>query len=751
MAEAAMRIDSVSLVNFGSHAAKTWEPGDARLTVVTGPNGAGKSTLLVDAPLFALFGDVPDGSGPDQLVRIGATDMSATLEFTLDGRRYRFIRRRTVRAGGKTSADAQVQLVDGSWKPLASGAREVSAEASRLLRMDQHTFRTAVILAQGDAKRFMDATPGKGTPAAPGRAAILSTLVVDPAFALAEAKARDEARDLEATTAADRGQRERLSDAIAELEPMRDQVTRWGAQVHDAAQRQTAAAAERDGLQGMLVDVGAKLAAGASAETDVTRLEGERAGMADRYRREQKAIADAAAAADAARATMANAGDVDQAIADVPSMRLEVEGLEKVEADDRRLGTEAREKLEAIATAERPYVSQRAAWEAQRDAARARVTELIEHGKAGTAVCQTCGQTIGREQAITQLAAARARLKELEAGEPKVPLAIDREKAALERIRIRQTELDWDPSFLNEARRQLAELERTAARGEAIAAARSALETAKTTTAEATAELARIATAGEQVAASLAEAKAKVAGLAGLHDERARLQGMLAAVGEQIRVLEGERREAERALAQAEASVARLEQLIAERDELTARLAGAELDLARLRRLVGAFGVRGIPARVVESVLPELVEHANELLGQLRPGMTLDLRATRAKADGSGTIEALDIWIRDQRGERQRWSGGEGTSIAMSIAVALSRLGAARSGARVATLVIDEPDGLDSESRRAFGQALRVLAHRGDLERVAVITHQDGIPDFADDVVELEPVIESIDSIGLVA
>ena len=69
----------------------------------------------------------------------------------------------------------------------------------------------------------------------------------------------------------------------------------------------------------------------------------------------------------------------------------------------------------------------------------------------------------------------------------------------------------------------------------------------------------------------------------------------------------------------------------------------------------------------------------------------------------------------------------------------------------MATLVIDEPDGLDADSRRAFGQALRVLAHRGDLERVAVITHQDGIPDFADDVVEIEqdeapsgPVVEQV-------
>jgi hypothetical protein len=751
MAEARMRIDLISVVNLGPHAAKSWEPRDARLSVIVGPNGAGKSTLLVDGPCWALFGDVPDGSGPDQLVRIGATDMSVTLELTLDGRRYRFVRRRTIRAGGKTSADAQEQLVDGTWKPLASGAREVSAEAARLLRMDQHTFRTAVILAQGDAKRFMDATPGKGTPQAPGRAAILSTLVVDPAFALGEARAREEARDLEATTAADRGARERTSDAI---ELLGDSEAIRGVAAANLANLTTAIASAGDrriAINARLLELAVELAAGEAAEAAVTRLEAERASLADRYRREQKAITDAAAAADGARAILSQADDVARAVEDVSTMRLEAEGLERAERLDAELASQVRAKLDAIAELERPYELEHASWSVRWKDAKKKVGELEEHGRAGTSVCQACGQPIGQDTALKQLADGRAYVKELEAAEPKRPLAIDREKAALEGLRRRQVEHDWDPGILIEARRQLAELERTAARADAIAAARGALETAKTTAADATAELGRITIAGEALAQQLAAARARIAGLGALHVEHGNLEGDLAGVRVEIDALETRRGQAERALAQAEAGVERLDQLIAERDTLTSSLASAELDLALLRRLVAAFGVKGIPARVIESVLPELVEHANELLGQLRPGMTLDLRATRAKADGSGTIEALDIWIRDGRGERQRWSGGEGTSIAMSIAVALSRLGAARSGARVATLVIDEPDGLDSESRRAFGQALRVLAHRGDLERVAVITHQDGIPDFADDVVELEPVIESLDSIGLVA
>lgn len=746
-----MRIDLVSVVNFGSHAAKSWQPDDARLTVVTGPNGAGKSTLFVDAPCWALFGEVPGSYSPDELVRIGATDMSVTLELTLDGVRHRFIRRRTLRAGGKTSADAQQRLPDGTWKPLASGSREVSAEAARILRMDQHTFRTVVVIAQGDAKRFMDATPGKGTPTAPGRAAILSTLVVDPAFALAEVRARDEARTLEATVAMDRSTLERLDDAIAELEPVvgilaerRDEASAIAA---DIEQRRAARDAAEDRLRGLE----AKLADASPTADAIARVEAEVAELVARHRTVSARKAASTAAIATVEATLADASAVDEADDLLPVLRLEVKQLERVEASDAALVAQHRAKLDELAEIEKPYEIEHATWSVEWKNAKKRVAEAEDHGRAGTSICQACGQPIEQKVALEQLAAARATLRELEAAEPKRPLSIDRIKAEIVRLESKQRELDWDPGILLEARRQLAEAERTAARGEAIAAARRRLDDERSAIVEADAELTTIGAAGQAARSRLEELNATQAGLVGLGAERDEAMLEVTRIRADIEGLEVRGRDVDRHVARLEADVTRLETMRAEHDTISSTLAGAEHALALLRRMATALGVKGIPARVVEGVLPELVDYANDMLGQLRPGMTLDLRATRAKADGTGTIEALDIWIRDHRGERQRWSGGEGTSIAMSIAVGLSRLGAQRSGARVATQIIDEPDGLDHDSRRAFGEAALILAHWGDLERVAVITHQDGIPDFADAVIELEPVIESIDSIGLVA
>jgi DNA repair exonuclease SbcCD ATPase subunit len=65
---------------------------------------------------------------------------------------------------------------------------------------------------------------------------------------------------------------------------------------------------------------------------------------------------------------------------------------------------------------------------------------------------------------------------------------------------------------------------------------------------------------------------------------------------------------------------------------------------------------------------------------------------------------------------------------------------ARRSGSPISLLVIDEPEGLDVESRKAFGQALRAIAHRGDLDRVLVVSHYDDIADFADLVLRVEKV-----------
>jgi energy-coupling factor transporter ATP-binding protein EcfA2 len=76
-------------------------------------------------------------------------------------------------------------------------------------------------------------------------------------------------------------------------------------------------------------------------------------------------------------------------------------------------------------------------------------------------------------------------------------------------------------------------------------------------------------------------------------------------------------------------------------------------------------------------------------------------------------------------------------SVSLALAVGLSRLVARRAGTAIRTLVIDEPDGLDADARRAFGQALRVLAHQGELERVVLVSHHPDLAEYADEVYQV--------------
>ncbi len=724
-----MRLERIALTGFLSHGSTDWSPNGARLVSLVGANGAGKSSLL-DAVSYALFDDAR--ARTDELVQLGATNMSATIEFAFAGERYRVTRGRTTRSGGKSFLELHIAAADG-WTPLTRETiRDTEQAIAELLRLDAATFKTAVLLGQGEANRFALATAAE-------RKRILGTVLGLDVYARAEERARDVARELDATVAGDRSHLQRTSDAIAELEPVREVLAT--ARVEAVALQATleAQGSARKAAEAVLEGLTTRQAAAEARAADVGRIRAEIIELANRHAATRARRDASTGASAAAEATLADAGGVELAAAELPAARAQVAQLVAGEGEDRRLGVDIAAQRQRLVDVERPFDQSYATWKAQAMAAIDRCAELEAHARSGSAVCVTCGQAIDDATARQQLDVARAGRDELAAAEPKAPLAIARESAALQRLESRRRELAWDPELLVDLRSQLLALERTAARGEAIAAARDTLERERAGVVAADAELAAIGTAGQAARARLEELTAAAA-------ERDELAGQVGAARDELaRIVAGweqadaERRELDRRIAQAEANVARLEQLTAERDQATARLAAADVELGRLRRLVVAFGVTGIPARIIEGVLPELAAYANELLGQLRPGVTLELRAQRAKKDGKGVVEALDLIVRDEVGERPLalFSGGERMSVSLALAVGLSRLVARRAGTAIRTLVIDEPDGLDADARRAFGQALRVLAHQGELERVVLVSHHPDLAEYADEVYQV--------------
>jgi DNA repair exonuclease SbcCD ATPase subunit len=729
-----MRIDRYELTNFGAHGHTVYEPGDARLCIIQGENGLGKTTLVSEALGYALYRDFRGSvNGP---VRIGQTDGSVAIEFVLNGDRYRAIRRRTTKGAGKSSSDLQIQGPGGAWSPVASGDKEVPAEVRELLHMDAGTFRTSVSLAQRDLERFVKATASE-------RKAILAEIVVDPRFAPAAALAGKRARDLEADLGKSRSHLEQLLTRLAGRPEVEELLAGHRADLEASGEQLAIQAAARDALDERIRTIDLALAAADAIADQVRGLEAERVVAGESWRRAAGRITGATRSIEDAERILASADDVAAAAARLVEVRAQVEVLVAAQSDDTRLageisakaaGLEAsnREYSDAVSTHRAAYVSARNQVDAL--AARAATLEPV--------ICEQCGHPNVVDQAGIReaLRAAREEFTALEAtGEPKPPTGLLRDKAALASLEGKRRELGFDGAALTTLHREVADLERVAARGEAMAAAQATIERDQATIAEAEAEKVAVAARGQAIATRIAELTVQLAASEPLRAERVQVGAQQTQVRSVIAELERSQTIGIQLVARDEATLEELDRVQAEQDELTGSLKDLQVTLERLRYLAGRFGLKGIPARVIEGVLPELTRYANDALGQLF-GLRLDIRATRSSADGKSTIEELDLVVtKDGVGEVEmaRASGGQSTAIALAMALGLARLNARRAGTAIRSLVVDEPEGLDVIRLKALGTYLRDLVHTGELDRVFVITHTTELAEFGDRVDEV--------------
>ncbi|HUG14346.1 MAG TPA: SMC family ATPase [Thermomicrobiales bacterium] len=174
-----------------------------------------------------------------------------------------------------------------------------------------------------------------------------------------------------------------------------------------------------------------------------------------------------------------------------------------------------------------------------------------------------------------------------------------------------------------------------------------------------------------------------------------------------------------------ERQLAELDRFDEERARLSTEATALGLDSGALRELSEAFGRNGIQALIIESILPELEDKANELLQRMSSSnLRVSFRSQREALSSDRMIETLDIIIRDEYGERPYalYSGGEAFRVNFAVRVALSKLLARRAGANIDMLVIDEGFGTqDSRGRDGLIEALRSI--EGDFRKILVITH----------------------------
>ena len=166
------------------------------------------------------------------------------------------------------------------------------------------------------------------------------------------------------------------------------------------------------------------------------------------------------------------------------------------------------------------------------------------------------------------------------------------------------------------------------------------------------------------------------------------------------------------------------------RGRLAGELATFKKQQALLEELRLAFGKNGVPAMIIESVLPELEATANELLGKMTAGRMNVRFETQRQTQAGNVSETLDLRINDEIGERayEMFSGGEAFRINFAVRIALSKLLAHRAGARLQTLFVDEGFGTqDAQGRERLVEAIQAIEQ--DFERIFIITHIDELRD----------------------
>jgi len=140
--------------------------------------------------------------------------------------------------------------------------------------------------------------------------------------------------------------------------------------------------------------------------------------------------------------------------------------------------------------------------------------------------------------------------------------------------------------------------------------------------------------------------------------------------------------------------------------------------------VIQAFSSAGIPHLIIQSVLDDWQIEANNLLGQLRPGLQLSFYVEKEDSNGNAR-DTLDIKYSLNNRDREygQLSGAQRVSIAFALKLGLSFLLQKMFGADIKLLLLDEIDqSLDKAGVDAFADIVKFF--QKDFT-ILVITHND--------------------------
>lgn len=657
---------------------------------LVGPNGAGKSSLL-EAITWALWGKARTNA-PDELIHHERTEMRVVFTFDQSGSKYEVTRQRKSDKRGSSALELRGwDSATESWRSLTEATiRGTQSRIDNLLRLDYETFVNSAFLAQGRADEFTMKTPNQ-------RKEVLANILGLDIWDILENRAKEKARNA----------REEIQRLEGRLDEIERELSRRGEYEQEYARSGEAAQTASAALQ--------------EAETQWANLEQARAQLVTHQRqiddlttrivRTEKEIKEAAEEME----VVSVQADIEAITGALSDVREALQQLDPIQEKHNKLALQGVElsnesaRLEGLNAALGPAT----------EPIKVRVDTLRS---ATEPLCPTCGQALTEEH-------REDLVRELE-GE----VETRREHFRNNRKRIAELvhnifELDRGLKRTSHLLSDRSELERKV--GE--------LENAQSHAGKAAQRAARIEKMIERWSKSLEMDRKKRLESEELAD-KSELGLKAASISkETLEKLRLGKRLADEKVGGARQRMAALESLAEQRQKLLDERALEAENQGLFEDLQVAFSKRGVPAMIIETVVPELEQSANKLLKLMTDEkMAVQIKTLRTLKSGDER-EVLDIIISDELGTRSYdlYSGGESFRINFAIRIALSRLLARRAGAQLRSLFIDE--GFGSQDARGREQLVAAInSIQDDFELILVITHIDEMKDAFPTRIEVE-------------
>ena len=748
-----MRIEQITVSNFGSYADATLDLREVSAAVVVGINGAGKSTLVVDSVLWALFGTCRTDA--DAMMKLGELVMSVSVQFSLNGQTYRVTRTRSKQTkAGKSELSLSVQN-GGEWvSNSGSKLTDTQQKILDLLNADYSLFTSTGYLLQGQADRFSRATASE-------RKAILAQILRLDQYSLLKQAAGRKANECQVRMVEKDERLKALKDTLGDLDQLQ--------LAHDNARVNKAKTETLLHLKDVEIDANKTNIATLQAKREsLSVIEEQKAGLATKL----TGLQSRRMKADEQRTRLEKILSNRQAI---EAKVIELGGLEKEEAELNHSTDTATEEAQIIGKRIQSVQEEVQAHYTIQTEKQSRIDKLSSQLDAKVAAYQQetarLEESLKRDVQVSDLLGKVPCSSDLQAKCQFTLRAVEAQgRVATAEIHLVNREKDVTDIKAVVGIEILQELDRLGVELEKLNANQpgSRLDELKAKQAEAGTKLKALQDDRQRVFTAIQTAKkftvlmpellAAEQVLAKTNEELANLAGEISTIEADLQALNLQVPESgtlENSLKSAMAEAGRLqESRVALQNSLQAlgeeigrtlakidQIKAAEVEIATLSaerdaihkemRLyaVLAESYQKIPVLIMENAIPMLEQEANSVLGRVSSsGMTVRLDTQKTLKSRDGLAETLDIVVRDVFGERpyENYSGGERFRLDLSLRIGLSKLLANRAGARLETLVIDEGLGaLDDDGLQQLRECLGALQQ--EFKLVLVVTHVDAM------------------------